>query len=679
MTKALFWKEWRTQRPLVFAGLGLAAIMPLFLMAGLMASSYNWRVEDLMGMTIPIFAMLIWPLFTLAIAGTAFAADMTDDSLRFLLSRPVSRARVWFVKIGAALAALLVVIIGTSLIGFFYALLVAEDRGELVSSVVREFRGEPVWEVLLGTVIASSPFLFLFGCAAFCSMFAKRPMAAAIGGVLVATGLTFGVALVWMLAMPRFNNLALIFYNSGMFYGSPVAAVCIWIAGLWVFWRGDIFAGDARRQALRPLLAVVAVVALLGSGPAVYTSARYVARLAANRVGDLALIDGAITIVEPTPSGFSTRVVRVPADGSPPVVVAPNATSPAASPDGNWVVYVAHGGYLGMRSGEMELRAVRTDGTDDHAISGSVAWPDEFWMPFTVLVAPDSDQVAYVGAEEVVVTTISEGRATLLEADLARDIRTRARDGGVLGWTEGEPAELLYYRTTNRYSYPSDGSSEATRPGPAMQMTELLAYDQASGESRLLREFPGHESLRVWGLWLSDQGSMRAWRWLPTWVPSAEGVEMVAVDTTTGELVELSSSPCVGWGFSGEGRRIVYGNCGGDIRDGDSWIEIRTRDLETGADELFAFLENYDDSSYARELLISPGGEHLLLYAREGRSRWATHLVSRGGEVRVLREGWLPVAWVSDHEVLLTPFRGYGPLYLSVLNADTGVIREIHP
>ena len=48
------------------------------------------------------------------------AGIAADDSLLFLLSRPVSRTRVWFVKVGMAAVAFVAMVIGTTLIEVFY-------------------------------------------------------------------------------------------------------------------------------------------------------------------------------------------------------------------------------------------------------------------------------------------------------------------------------------------------------------------------------------------------------------------------------------------------------------------------------------------------------------------------------------------------------------------------------
>jgi len=677
MTRALFWKEWRTQRSLVFAGLGLGAITPLFLTAGMMAASRNYDFGDLIAMLFPIFGVVIWPLFAAAIAGTAFATDMSDDSLRFLLSRPVSRARVWLVKVGAALAALVAVVVGTTLIGLLYAWLGADHL-----KLGRDIRAALRAAFEMGGLYAVLPFLFLFGCAIYCSIFVKRPMVAAVGGFAVAAGLSVGVGLIWGLVMPWAPaSPAFAFFGRGIQLGIPLATIAIWIAAFWVFSRGDIFAGDVRKRALKPLAAIVAVVVLLGAGPAMWSGMQMMSQVASYRFGNLLLVDGAITLAERTPNGLSTHLKRVPVNGTGPVILPPeHATNPVVSPDGEWVVYVDHGGYWGMASGEIVLRAMRVDGSEDHAISGPLQWRWNY-SPFTIMVAPDNDRVAYSGDQDLLLASISGGEEEVVDLDLTEDIGIAARDWGVIGWSTSDPSELLYYRIVNRWrGEPAPGSSSATRPGPAMRRTELLAYDPTNGESRLLREFPGRHTLRVWGSrWSYESGSAKGWAWLPAWIDDADADHMYAIDTVSADLVELSDSPCNLWGFSFDRRSILYANCSGQVRDGDGRMEIRVRDLQSGADEPFAVLENYDDSGNSRELHLSPDGERILMYARQYFGDWSTYLVSRGGEVRILDEDRLPVAWINDREVLLARFHLYWQPYLSVMNVDTGVIREIFP
>ena len=66
-------------------------------------------------LTMMINVVGVWQLFALAMGATTFGTEMADGSLRFLLSRPVSRRRLWLVKMGVGCAALaLLVALSTS-------------------------------------------------------------------------------------------------------------------------------------------------------------------------------------------------------------------------------------------------------------------------------------------------------------------------------------------------------------------------------------------------------------------------------------------------------------------------------------------------------------------------------------------------------------------------------------
>ena len=77
MLKALAWKEWREQRPLVLTGLGVSAVLPLFMMAGMMATTANRNfsnIIDIMGLALLFF---VWPLIAAATGATAPTWRMT--------------------------------------------------------------------------------------------------------------------------------------------------------------------------------------------------------------------------------------------------------------------------------------------------------------------------------------------------------------------------------------------------------------------------------------------------------------------------------------------------------------------------------------------------------------------------------------------------------------------------
>ena len=113
MHRALMWKEWREQRAVMFAGLLVTILMPLFLFAGM---SLRPRPVDLGSLSeaLPgLYVILLWPLFVAAAGAGTVASEIGDGTLGFLLSRPVSRVRVWVVKVLVAAATFSVVAVSS--------------------------------------------------------------------------------------------------------------------------------------------------------------------------------------------------------------------------------------------------------------------------------------------------------------------------------------------------------------------------------------------------------------------------------------------------------------------------------------------------------------------------------------------------------------------------------------
>ncbi len=465
--------------------------------------------------------------------------------------------------------------------------------------------------------------------------------------------------------------------GAGAMVGVPLATVSIHAAAFWIFRRGDVCSGDLRRRAWQPLLGITVFVLLVGAVPVAYTGMRAMASVAAVHAGNLGVANDAVVLPELSPGGFTTALVRHPLDGgASSVVVAGKATNPALSPNGEWVVYAS---YPVRLSADPQLRAVRVDGSDDHAISGPLPGWDWGSGYVSILIAPDNDNVAFVGYSDALLASISGGPETV-ELDLADARRGRARDG-VIGWSVGAPAELLHYRTADRFrAHPAPGGSAGTEPGSAMLRTELLAFNPDTGEDRLVRGFDGSHRLQVRSRYAGYSYVLprRAWAWLPIWLRIDEGVSLHLVDTTGGAMIDLTRSACGNWGFSTNGMRFIYGGCSGELRSDDIRAEFRVYDLVSGADEPFALLEGYELSSLGREMFLSPDGRRLLLYARHGYlENHGTHVVSRDGATRMLAESLLPVGWRNDTEALLV--RAFGPVRLHVVNVDTGEDRVVFP
>ena len=109
---ALFWKEWRSLRALRWACTGLAALTPLFFLAGLALSRQGllhlprltgWTMKEFLHDALPgSYALVLWPLASLLIAAQCFAGDRSAGTETFLLERPVPRWRIWMPRLLAS-------------------------------------------------------------------------------------------------------------------------------------------------------------------------------------------------------------------------------------------------------------------------------------------------------------------------------------------------------------------------------------------------------------------------------------------------------------------------------------------------------------------------------------------------------------------------------------------------
>ena len=469
--------------------------------------------------------------------------------------------------------------------------------------------------------------------------------------------MSFLVGLTWTWVLPRTPFGPTAFLGIGVEVGLPLGAVGVFAAAFWVFRRGDILGASRGVKVLNPLVVVGLVVMLVGAVPVVYAGLSRVSDLAARVSTEISVADAAVVFTEPTASGLTTRIVRASLDGSGTQVIVPtHGALPAVSPDGEWIAYVSLGSYLGILSGRPSLRAVRVDGSDDHAISSSsVTWEWGF-ADETLTIAPDNDTVAYFAGASgpstpggLWLTSISEGVSRHVDLDAPR-----AR---MLGWTE-ERSELLYYVIRNRRT-------------PAAH-TEIHALDPDSGGDRVVRDLEGHHEIYFYGSgtgFYSRQNG-RAWTWLPLWLAD-DGSVMALLDTRDGELIELSSSACGYWGFSRDGGQFFYGHCSGSLREVDQVTALRVLDLESQTDEPFATIQGYAWSGYGRELLASPDGDRVLLYARRDRTlNRGTWVVPRLGEPSEVIGNSIPVAWLDDRDVLVRWRRAR--LQLLVVDSETG-------
>ena len=648
MLKALIWKEWRQQRSLILAGVAIAAVQSLGLLV-LMSAGRTSLSSDIVEMALVITAMCVLPLFAAAMGASLFGNDMADGNLRFLLSRPVSRHRVWCVKFGSGLIAYGVLIAGTVLVGALVASITAAFGAPV--SVRGLSPGPNFWVNLAMFGLATLFLLFLFVCAAYCSLFVRGALTATLAGGIM--GGAMGLA-AWILLQPlapSWQGFDDSYYGMGFVTALPLAIVGIVAATYWVFCRGDLFGSNLQRRALAPVAVVTLLAALLASPSAVWGGLRTAASYSETRLRRAAMGDGFVVFPELTESLLTTRLVKVDAGGQRQVLVGRNATLPTISPDGEWIAYVSFAGRLGMLGDEADVRAVRADGTDDHRLTSSIPWRWRSGSP-TISFTPDNRHVAVIG-----------GRNTVQLASLA-DGTERAAPvsfGGstsIIGWTAGEAAELLHF---------------TDRRGPV----QLLADDLLSESDREIARLPNAPrrlALRL-GLWRDD-----AWDRVPLWTPDGEGQDRLQLlDVATGELEVLTDSACRFWGFSPTGERFFYGLCTGVSRDGTASTEVRVRELATGEEEVFATLEGFDSVSFRSKAHVSPDGTRLVLAGRmSGERGYRLHVVS-AGDLRPVGDMYAAYGWLDNQTLVGDELSALASRDLAIVavNVDTGERRTL--
>ncbi len=189
MNRALLWKELRMQRPVLLAGTAFALLSP-WLVAGMLSTSNSEAAFDIVRV-LPGALAGLWPFLAVAAGAITFATEAEDGTEHFLLSRPVSRARVWCVKVGAAVVSLA----GTAVVSLAAIEVTATVIGPPpVDYVTYPFFSE---ETMFGAATVIGFGAMLFGCGVLCSTLVTRPLTAAAAAIALALALVACVFLLW--------------------------------------------------------------------------------------------------------------------------------------------------------------------------------------------------------------------------------------------------------------------------------------------------------------------------------------------------------------------------------------------------------------------------------------------------------------------------------------------------
>lgn len=659
MLKALLWKEFREQRQLILAAWAIALVLPLFLVAGMAAATPSYELAALGQMLPLVLMMLVWPVFALAIGAMTVASEMSDGSLRFLLSRPVSRSRIWATKVGVAAASYVLVVLGSSAIAVLFDYTVS-GRSRLLS-FDRDLGLSVIAAVLIGA---------LFVGAHYCSLFFRRPLAAALAGAVVVGAMAAVVSALWMVFVQPSAWARQVYWSLGASTGIPLATAGLLFAAWWVFSRGDLFGGNAARRMAIPLVVVTAVVTLLGAVAPTFFVLRDSASSAAGLPGEAPPADGRMVLTQLTPSGLSTRIAVVDLlDGETMVFGARDVMQPTLSSDGSLIAYIRFRGPLGLASASGEVRVADRNGGGDRVVVAEIESPWSY-SPAALSISPDNRWVAVYSLDTALLAPIGDAPVEPTLVRLSEE-NIGTRRAHVIGWTAATDTELLYARTTGRRSR-SD------------QRTEIVAYDPRTGSRRVVAGFPGYQSLNVRSDgWRTTRS--RAWLWYPVWLEELEEERLELVNVQTGERVVLSDRPCSLWGVGTGGSHFVYGDCTGDD-ESEVRRELHVRDVDTGADELMGVLDGAWRASYQREVFPSLDGSRLAMFLRHGNGIGGTYLltpVAEGASAATLRpellaSGHYPIGWVGDGHVVVVDFVAEDPR-IEVVNVDSLATRRVYP
>jgi hypothetical protein len=650
MIKALLWKEWREQRPVVFTGLAVSASMPLFLIAGASTLQRHVDLADLADVMPLFLAALLWPLLAVACGAGTVSNEIGGGTIGFLLSRPASRLRVWLVKVGMGGLALLLIVGGSlGVAATFQSIAPGHGSSDVMDSLTTLSRYGVAGAFTLISVGGSV--LLLFASAVFFSTFLSRALTAAAAGLVAALAVISVVFLIWsrLDLVPRFEP-GLLAIELG------AAGLLVLVASLFVFTRGEMLSG---RRVLRTAL-VGSLVVLGGlvivSLPILRAHTRLTPSAAA--LSDLQFVSAGNAIVATASGehGESAQTWKIYLDGSGyERLTGRFSLKPAVSPDGEWIVYLSQRGPLGLRSEEISLRAVRTDGGADRLLAtGLPGRPSYLYTVDDPVFSPDGERFAFSYDTNLIVAAM-DNRPLIVEDLDNQDLRYSR----VLGWTE-DGAEILLISS---YWIRQEG-------------TILAAFDPDSGKTRVVFRSerrrlysPGNgyrpEGIRLVGLTFrkDDAG------------PEDDSFETLLVDVRDGSVEPLCESTCfVAFDISNDLRYVAYEVCE-TAEPSEAEVELRLRDRHEGTDVALATVEGK-----VWGLTLSPSADRVAV-ERFGvpTGRMATLVVHRDGEIRSFDEGWVPLGWTGrSGVVLVAKYRDVGSR-LAVGDADTGEIREVYP
>ena len=364
---ALAWKEWRDQRRMVIAGVSTVIVVPVMLIASGAVTGSSSTSVDILRITRFTLVALVSPLLAAALGTVAVASERRNSVFAFVLSPPLSRSRVWGVKLCVASLCYLAVMLTASLVVSTSDLLSGATPSSLVAGILS---GEMPTDRLLPVYAVGAPILML-GMAMMFATYLSSVVAAAAATVASAGVLLVLVSIYWT-RLDFVTALDVPTLALELAAGSAAALLISWRR----FRRGDLPQLSARRGAGAGVVCclVVALAVCLVGLPTLWAHTRLPLERAVFSQFELSP-DGDSVLVGVWRDDF--RLLQnwlVPLNGDP-IVRLTRRTSGSArfTNNGDWIVYHSARGLAGMVALFADLRAVRPDGSDDHLLYESIA------------------------------------------------------------------------------------------------------------------------------------------------------------------------------------------------------------------------------------------------------------------------------------------------------------------
>jgi hypothetical protein len=677
MLKALIWKEWREQRQVAAAGIGMAVLLPAIVFAVAVSAAPDGRLGDIADMIPFLMAVMVWPLFAALAGATTNAEANTAGSLDFLMSRPVSRTKVWAIKVSIACTALML-IVGVSY-GLGRLIDLSSSCCPAPSSTIVTPPPMPRWQLSFpfasdpvsnaamsndAVQVAALGFVSVsFAAAIFFSAFARRQVVTAICGMGASIAMTAGN--LW--AVSLFSATARRSGGSETLLAAVflIATVTILGGALYVFRAGGSLAGAERHRAVSLAAGGIALVLLVGT----VAGADLVTRIDADNVlVDTIVPGGHGVIVLARGSTFSGQRYGVAAAGQPVRLLTDRFAEWALpSPGGDRIFYATRRGPFGFRRAGCELRAASLDGSDDRRVLPGVPCSGR------PAISPDGSRIAAIAGARLSIRSLETG-AWLRQVSLQG---TPASAPYSLTWIDetrilvrGRIALVSVDAGTGEIAElhaPADLRSLTVRSLSGARAVVFNNYREAGGD-RNDATARGNSVATADGSAMINRISSE-----PTSRDALSVIELVSGRVTAFPrycpgLRYLSLSP--------DGDRLYYPDCPNDAEPGG---RLRVHDFGSGEDVVLAELDGRLDP-----LLPSPAGSRLLVRVRsreEGAARPSQRyfvIDVEDGVTRRLEQTltWRVHAWLDEYRLVV--LRGSRRTEsIALLDVDTGEVEVI--